>query len=75
MISSDQPLVVGTRIEQGLNVYEVVDPGDRLVQLRCVYFVSEEDMGDRIFCTYLNQEIWMAKFHLPSYSISNYVPE
>lgn len=68
-------LPAGTRIERELNMYEVVDPGDRLVLLRCVYFVCEEDMGDRIFCTHLNQEIWMAKFHLPSYNISNYVPE
>ena len=56
-------LAVILKKPQGGNLYEVTDEQSRHLRLKCVYFGCVEDLGDLIFCTKEDQNIWVAKFH------------
>jgi hypothetical protein len=46
----------------GPNVYRVMKDVERHVLLECVWFSEKEDLGDGIFCTAENQQIWIARY-------------
>lgn len=47
----------------GYNRYVIVEDIDRHVKLKCVWFCHKENLGDCIYCTREDQEIWVAKYH------------
>lgn len=54
----------GDKVElrDGLNIYEVVEDHGAFALLQCASFVGEEDLGDRITCTFLGELIWVATY-------------
>jgi hypothetical protein len=53
------------------NQYEVLKADDSFALLKCVVFVRQEDLGDKIMCTQHDQEIWVAQFHAWKYETSS----
>jgi len=54
----------------GWNDYLVIHADDKYAVLKCVLFVRTEDLGDKIMCTRLGQEMWIAQFHAWKYENS-----
>lgn len=59
------------KLPGGGNVYRVEKIVGRHLLLRCVWFSHKEDLGDQIFCTHEEQEIWVAMFHAQHYHLIN----
>lgn len=54
----------------GNNLYEVLEIDNwELVLLKCVWFGGKEDLGDLIFCTREEQEIWVAMYFARHYEL------
>ena len=66
---SQEDYKVGEEIKRpnGGNVYEIQKVDGRFLLLKCVWFSHKEDLGDQIFCTRKDQEIWIAMYHARHY--------
>lgn len=58
-------LEVGMKVERRgeWNDYLVLKADEKFALVKCVSFVRTEDLGDLIFCTRADQEIWIAQYH------------
>lgn len=58
-------LKVGQRVEMRdgeWNVYKVIEANNTHAKLKCIEFYDIEDLGDKIECYAVDQEIWIAQF-------------
>jgi hypothetical protein len=58
-------LTVGTEVKLrfGRNLYRVEQKQGKLIQLVCLTFLQQEDLGDLIRCSGEGDKLWVATFH------------
>ncbi|BAG41716.1 hypothetical protein [Ralstonia phage phiRSL1] len=54
------------------NTYQVLHADEKFAKIKCTIFVRREDLGDQIFCTHQDQEIWIAQFHGRKYEVTTF---
>ena len=66
----------GDKVElrDGLNVYGVIEMHGAFALIQCIHFTGDEDLGDRITCTFSGELIWISTYHAGSFQDASYRP-